>query len=246
MQRGSDFLFVNCDGHQARIHQGERKDLNRHVQYTCRRHDPRRWTTATPLPRQIKFSSLSRRSNSPRKRKRVPEASTVVEHTGPGPLDLALPLYQWESPTECRFYDYYTKVVAHNIFCDKSSQFWQTYILQSCHQLPVVMQSLIALSAAFRETDDAYARPSHVPSKLSESPSAALSKAISMLRAYISLDGSPSHAVVLTCAIILYAYAKVLGDQQAASTHLERAIHIFDTWAMSFAGREKPDDFRTI
>lgn len=67
-----------------------------------------------------------------------------------------------------------------------------------------------------------------------------------MLRAYISMDKSPSHAVVLTCAIILYAYAKVLGDQQAASTHLERAINIFDTWAMSFAGRNQPDDFRTI
>ncbi|KAK4497794.1 hypothetical protein PRZ48_010448 [Zasmidium cellare] len=191
----------------------------------------------------MKFRTATRRGNRSHRHKQELEASAA---TAPNPLNLILPLCTWQSATECMQYDYYAKVVAHNIFCDKSSQFWQSYVLQCCHQLPVVKQSLLALSAAFRATDEAPTKPHYATSQQYESPAATFSKAIAMLRQYMSSDGSPSHAVVLTCAIILYAYAKVLGDQEAASTHLERAINIFDTWAISSSGHERPDDFRTI
>lgn len=243
MQSKTDYLFVNCDGPQTKALGQGRKEVNRHVQYNCRRLDPRRWMSATPLPRQIKFRSISQKGNSSCRSKQSLKA-TIVTKTSP--LDLALPLYHWQSSTECNLYDYYAKVVALNVFCDKSSYFWQNYVLQSYHQSPLVKQSLIALSSAFRERVIASERPHYAELQIYDNPAVAFSRAISMLRAYIACDGSPSHTIVVTCAIVLYAYAKVVGDQQAASTHLERAISIFDGWAIQFIGHERPAEFNTI
>lgn len=45
---------------------------------------------------------------------------------------------------------------------------------------------------------------------------------------------------------MLYAHSKILGDGEAASANLEKAINIFDTWATSLTGHVKPAGFKDI
>ena len=117
--------------------------------------------------------------------------------------------------------------------------------MQACQQLAVVREALLALSGAFSDTQ-ATLHQVHLPWRATANTETASLKAVGMLQAYMQYETSPNPAVVLTCAIILYAHAKVLGDHEALATHLNQAIAIFDNWTLTTSETVMSAEFRTI
>lgn len=228
-------LFVPCDG-SAVVLPGTRRELNnQHVQYSrhvdtqAKRHD------AAALPRQIRYRAFTEaRHTLPRTARKQRKAKGEAISRCLDPWALNLPLYRWTTRAEGDLYNYYATVVAAQLFSDKRGRFWEIHVLQACHELAVVRDSLLSLSAAFPHIHHASHQEqnsTYVP--YTTGAHASCAKAVSMLRAYMQHEPNPSHGIVLTCAIILHAQAKLVRNAEAAMSHLETAITISNDWAAS-------------
>lgn len=123
-------------------------------------------------------------------------------------------------------------------------RFWDQLVLQVSYSEPVVQQSLIAVGNAHY---DLCADRAASPSALSSHQ-----RALHKLRQYIDRVRQPSHEVVIICCILLFAFARMAGDREAASVHLRSAMSILRNARRSVghgaAGRFSPghDSLHTI
>jgi hypothetical protein len=241
------FVFLECDGPTGRTTNHLKRLKNRHAQLSNR--DARPSQLKKPhrfaVPVQIRFSADPDKGRGRGEKSSNAKSGSVGSVPGDLGLDpsaegtqsqadleyifrrrdtsiiLHLPFHfsgRRLQPIESRAMSYFHTYAAIDLSGYLPGHFWDHLVLQISHTEPLLREAIVAVAAA------------HLDFCTTGTASAAAwtanSRILYSLRQYMSKDDCLSHEVVLCCSVLLFAVSSMLGDVEAAITHLRNGMTI--------------------